>query len=451
MKRGRVSWVSDLGDESGGEVLSGKVARGFRFVYPAQGIRLAVQIGGTIILARLIGPEAFGLVAMVLVVSGFLEVFRDAGLAQATVQRRQLAPEQVSTLFWVNSGVCLLLAAGLAGLAPLVAWIYGEPRLTTLTLAMAVPLAVEGLCLQHRALLQRSMQFGRIALAESVAAIGGLLVAVVAAKAGAGYWSLVLQRIVVAVIQVALIWILSGWIPGRFRRNLGVRPMLSFGLRLSGFNLLNFFSRNADKFLIGRFVGADALGQYSRAYSLMLLPISQINAPLASVLTPALARLQSDPEAFARVFLRTFRVLAWVTVPAIGVAAASGAHLLAFLLGPGWELAGSAFQMLAVASLFQPLTNICGVVLIATGRTDQLLRWGKVSSVVLVGAFLVGLPWGVIGVATAYAVAIHCLLPYFLRLVFSDQWLTPRAVARAAAGPAALAACLAFALLALLP
>lgn len=349
---------------------------------------------------------------MVVVLVNFVGLFQDAGLAQATVQRPSISHAQISTLFWLNFALTLFLGSLIAALAPVIVWVYGEPRLFGLSLLLAMPVAVSGLWLQHRALLQRHMRFVAIARVEVLSSALGVAVGVFAALAGAGYWALAYMALATSLAATLAYWSETRWRPGRPRRDTGVRPMLRFGANLTGFNFVNYFARNADNFLIGKFIGTAALGQYSRAYSLMVMPLAQINGPLGSALLPALSALQSDAVGFRRLYLKYLTWIAWLTLIPIAAAAYFGAELVRFLLGPEWALAGQIFEWLAVASFLQPVTHYNSLLFISLGRTRQMLLWGVVSSASIVLGFALSVTQGVLTLAMVYAWVVVgiCLL-----------------------------------------
>ena len=231
--------------------------RGGAATVSAQFIRsFVIALASTAILARLLTPEDFGLLAMVAGFTNFLARFKDLGLAMATVQRKEINQGQVSTLFWVNAGLGILVTLLTAAVAPLVAWFYGEPRLVTIMLALAVAFVFGGLMVQHQALLQRQMKFTALAVVQIASTAIGAIAGVVTALFGAGYWALVIMQLVAAVVMALGMWLVCGWRPGRPMRGVGVRSMLAFGGNLTGANLLAYLIRNLDNILIGWCWGA---------------------------------------------------------------------------------------------------------------------------------------------------------------------------------------------------
>lgn len=383
--------------------------RGVGVTLAAQLAKLGLQTGTIILLGRLLLPADFGLVAMVAVVINFISLFKDAGLAQATVQRDTISHAQISSLFWLNT----LLSVGLAGLvvasAPLLVWVFDEPRLLSLTMVLAIPLILSGVSLQHRALLQRNMRFTDIARAEVLGMAFGGAIGVLFALWGFGFWSLAFMQIANMAVFSLLVWTLAAWRPGRIVRGSGILDMLRFGLNLSGFSFLNYLSRNADKFLLGKAAGISALGQYSLAYRLLLLPIIQINGPVASVLLPALSRLRTDPVAYEALYLRYTRWIAWSTVVPIASATLWGESIIVWILGEPWREAGQLFEILAIAAMLQPISNLVGLLFTSAGKTREMLYWGIFATGITVSGFLIAFPYGPVGMAISYAITSSLL------------------------------------------
>tara|TARA_B110000503_G_scaffold143688_1_gene247046 strand:+ start:1211 stop:2584 length:1374 start_codon:yes stop_codon:yes gene_type:complete len=372
----------------------------------AQASRFLIQLLSTVALARLLIPSDFGLLAMATVLVNFVSIIKDFGLSQATVQRRQISSQQISSLFWINVGISTGLALLIALSGPLIAWVYDETRLTLVVISLSVPIVISGFGLQHRALLQRNMRFTELAIIDTSALALGVLAGIFSAWIGLGLWALVIMQVVNSMIATALVVIRVNWVPQFRYPDSESMEMLRFGLNLSLSNLLNYLSRNTDTFLIGRYLGADALGQYSRAYALLIAPISQLTAPLSIVFLPALSRLKEEPKRFSELYLSLVRWVNLLTAPSAVLLAFFGSNLTVLLLGKNWHEAGDIFEVLAITAIFQPLGNLCGLMLVALGQTDRILKWTLFSSVLIVGSFFAGISFGAIGVAAFYSFAI---------------------------------------------
>jgi O-antigen/teichoic acid export membrane protein len=340
----------------------------------------------------------------VAVVSGLLGVFRDGGLATATVQKDEVTRAQVSNLFWCGLVIGAVCALMMLVLAPVLAWAFREPRLVGITFALAAPFLLSSLTVQHHALLARQMRFSALAAVEMISLLVGIGVGVAMAMKGFGYWALVGIAIASALASaVAYLWAMP-WVPSRPKRGAGIRPMLRFGGFLTGSTFLNYTFRNADNALIGWYWGAGPLGLYTKAYGLLMLPIIQVNSPMSGVAVPALSRLRAEPDRFRRTFLGAYTILASAILPIVGMSAAFAQEIVLLVLGPGWQPSVLLFQLLAPAALLGALLNPFGWIFISTGRPDRQMRFGILWSLLIVGSFAVGLPFGPSGVAIGYSV-----------------------------------------------
>lgn len=364
-----------------------------------------IQLISTLVLARLLVPFDFGLLAMVATLVAFVGLFGDFGLTQAVVQARHVSQRQATGLFWFSVAVAVVLSLGMALLAPVIAWLYGQPELISITLVFAVVVFVNSLGTTPRALLSRHMAFRWIVMGEVIAGITGMLVAFGVALAGGGYWALVAIPVTRAAIETPYLWMQLSWRPRRPQRSTGILPLLDFGAKLSASNVATFFNRHSDDVLIGWRWGPGALGQYAAAYRVLMLPLTQISAPVSRIALPALARLRDDAERYRAAYLRILRVLASVTSPLMGFAAVTSRWVIEVLLGPGWEEAAEILMWLAMAGIVQPLTNSTGWLFLSQRRLGEHLRWSVTSAVLAVASFVIGLPFGAVGVAAAYAVS----------------------------------------------
>lgn len=406
------------------EDLKGRSIRGGAVTLGAHSIKFALSLMSMVVLARLLTPADFGLVAMVTSLTGFVAMFKDAGLSMATVQREEINHAQVSTLFWINVALSLILMCLVGALAPVVAWFYDEPELVRVTLAIAATFIIGGLTPQHMALLKRQMRFTAMAGKDIAAMTAGVAVGITLARLGAGYWALIAMAATSALVDASLAWVLTGWIPGLPRRGTGVRPMLAFGGNLTAAKFINYFSRSADNVLVGWFWGAGALGVYAKAYALMTLPISKVLEPLGSIAVPALSRLQHQPSRYRNYYFTALSALAWITMPLMAVMAVSAEPLILIMLGPQWEATIPIFRILAVAGILQPIYSTVRWIFQSNGNGRGLLRLLGALAPLFIVSFLVGLPFGPSGVALAYTIVFLAALPFVFHYTFRGTPLT---------------------------
>jgi O-antigen/teichoic acid export membrane protein len=323
----------------------------------AQGAKFFLNLVSTMILARLLTPRDFGLVAMVTTITVFLRVFKDAGLSIATVQRERITHAQVSNLFWVNVAVSVLGSLIMAAAAPFIARFYHNPRLIGITLILSTTFIISGSTVQHQALLKRQMRFKALALIEVGSMAVGVFVGVVMATLGYGYWSLVGSSLSMEISGLLLTWSVSRWRPALPTRRSGIGPLLSFGAHRTAGDLLAALAGGTDILLIGRFYGAASVGLYSRASVLLARPLQQFLGPINAVFIPALSRLQSQPERYRSTFLHLYEVIALTAFFSAGLLLALAQPLTLVLLGPKWGQAAVIFAGFTVAALSIPLTN----------------------------------------------------------------------------------------------
>jgi PST family polysaccharide transporter len=391
--------------------LKSRTARGGALTLASQAMRFAISMSATVIMARLLTPSDYGLIGMVAVVTGFVTLFKDMGLSAATVQKEEVTASQISTLFWINVGLSVAVMLLTALLAPAVAWFYGEPRLTLITVGYAAGFIFSGLAAQHEALLRRQMRFGAMASLEILSLGAGLAVAIVMASRGAGYWALVANQLVMGGVYAVAVWIVCGWRPGRPSRSAGVRQMLAFGGNLTGFNIVNYLGTNFDNLLVGRFWGAQQLGFYAKAYQLLLLPIDQINSPVATVAVPALSRMTDAPDRYRRAYLRILEKLTIITMPLSAFMIVMSDWLVRLALGPQWGETARVFMILGFAAYILPVLNSTGWLFMTQGRTREMLRWGFIDVTMKVLSVVAGLPWGATGVAVCIVIRMYVQAP----------------------------------------
>jgi O-antigen/teichoic acid export membrane protein len=388
--------------------LKNRSIRGTFMFVGARGLNTLIQIGSTIILARLITPKDYGLVAMVFVGLDLLMNFRDAGLSTATVQRKNINQAQISTLFWINTLLGLLLATIMSFLAPAFAWFYQEPKLRAITLSIAIIFIFDGLTVQHRALLQRQMHYHKLAFIQIFSQTSGKIAAIVMASQGFGYWSLVAMPVSTSFFRLTLAWFFSNWVPSFPKKAKNIRDMLAFGMHLTGANFISFFSQQLDNILIGRFCGPVLLGLYSKSYNLVSMPSKFIAWPMDDVLIPSLSVLQDSPEKYRLFFRRALEKLNFFGQPITVFLIVAAEEVILVLLGNQWKEAIPIFRRLGLWG-FCMITQTGGyIILISLNKTGRLLKWEFYKTIIQIIAVIFGLHWGAIGIATA--IFLSCLL-----------------------------------------
>jgi O-antigen/teichoic acid export membrane protein len=395
-----------------GGSLRGPVMRGLGWKVSSQVFTQVSRIVVALILARLLSPHDFGLASMVFVFSALILIFSDLSLGAALVQRARLGERDRSTVFWTSFSAGIIFCLVGVGLAGPVAAFYGEPAVKPLFIAMSLGFIPVSLATTQSALLTREMNFRALEVRTMIATAAGAAIGISAAVRGYGAWALIAQQLATGVAGTALIWIVSPWRPRLVFSLASLKDLGGFGLNLFVARLLFYLNRNVDNLLIGRFLGAAPLGAYALAYNVMLLPLNRLSSPIQSVLFPALSQIQDQPERIADIWFRVTRVVAAVTVPAMLGLIVVAPDAIPLLIGAKWAAAVPVIQILAWVGMLQSLATLHSKVLTALDKTGTLVRFSAVGFVVNITAFVLGLRWGIVGVATAYALASTFLVPF---------------------------------------
>lgn len=393
-----------------------------------------------IVLARLLPPRDFGLIGMVTVLTGFVAIFSDLGFSQSLIQAERVSDDDSTTVFWSNLVLGSLICGALIVGAPVVADFYDQPPLRDLTIVLAASFVLGPLGSVANALLIRGLRFQALAVADTAAFVASTAVGLGAAFAGYGVWALVAQTLVKTGATSALVWWMARWAPNGSFRWSSVQKLSKFSLNLTGFTLVNYWARQGDDILIGKFLGASPLGLYSRAYQTMMLPVQEISGVLSRVMFPVLSTLQGDHAAFRRTYLTTIGLISLLTFPIMTLVGTAARPLIETLYGQSWEGAIHAMAVLAPAGAFQSIGTTVGWIYLATGRTDVMMKWGLFGSTCLIISIVIGVWLGsILTVAASYTVCVLVLAVPQMWVAGSLISLSPRRILGAAAWPAAFA------------
>jgi O-antigen/teichoic acid export membrane protein len=291
-----------------------RVMRGFGWVGAMQIVLQITRTIGAIAVARLLAPEQYGLAMLALVFASLVLVFSDLAFGAALVQRKQISEDDRCTAFWITVGSGVLFTVLGVLLSGAVASLYGQPRVAGLLAALSASFLLTALGATQQSLLLREMSFKKTEILGLAGALAGTVAAVVLAALGTGAWAIIGQQLVTATLTSALMWRASSWRPQlRFSRA-SLMDLGGFSAFLVGHRLLYYVHQNADRFIIGRFLGAPALGSYAVAYNVMLQPVARIASPVQRVLAPAFARMQDEPERIAAAWARAARLVGMLAV-----------------------------------------------------------------------------------------------------------------------------------------
>lgn len=379
--------------------LERKAARGALVTTGGQLARLAIQTAGIVVLARLLTPEDYGLVAMVGVMITLGEIFREFGLGAAAIQAPSVSKGQRDNLFWANTGLGFLLFLLTMLLAVPLAGFFSEPAVVDIARAMAIVFVLNGAATQYRAHLTRHMRF----LSQTTAELAGQIVG---------------QSLATLLLLVAS----ARWLPGWYDRSADMKPFWRFGVHLLGSQLVSYGGSNADTMILGYRLGPTELGLYDRAYRLVMVPLAQMRAPTTTVALPLFSRLVDDRQRYDRALLAGQVALGYVLVPAVVLIAAASEPIVQLFLGAQWQEVAPIMAFLAIAGALQLLSYVGYWVYVSRGLTKELFQYSLISAGVRVLFIVVGSQWGSVGVAAGVALATALLWPLSL------WWLSRRTV-----------------------
>lgn len=398
--------------EAEGGNLAGRAASGAIVTIASQIGRIGLQMASVVVLARLLSPDDFGLLAIVLAIIGFGEIFRDFGLSQAAIQAATLSKSQSSNIFWINTGIGAILTALLAALAQPLSLAIGDDRLFGVALVLSPVFLLNGLAAQYRADLNRNLRFKELAFSDLAPAALALGLSVSAALAGWGYWSLVVNQLTVGLLTLCLLLAICRWLPKRYDKYASVRSLVNFGGNLLGVQTLVYISRNVDKAIIAGSLGVTHLGIYDRAYQLIMMPLNQINAPANRVALPVLSKIASDTKRYNLYLVRGQTAMLHTLTALFGLTTALAPVLIPFVLGAQWQQAVPIYQALALAGFSQGAGYVTYWVFLSKALTRSNLWYTLHTRPIIIMAIFLGSLWGVNGIAWGYSIALFVLWPW---------------------------------------
>jgi PST family polysaccharide transporter len=401
--------------------IGGAVHSGVKWKVITQVVSECSRVLVALVLARLLTPSEYGLAGMAMVCVGFASQFTDPALGTALVQRRHITEDDRSTVFWTTLAVGLVATVICIAISGLVADLFGQPQVQQLFAVVSVSLVISGLSVTQLSLFTRALAYRSIEIREIVATVVAAGCALAVAFAGGGPWAIITNYLVFASASTLLVWLMSDWRPHFIFSRASLRDLGGFGLGIFGARIMSWGNSSMDNVLVGRYLGPGPLGSYALAYNIMYVPITRVSLPLASVFSPAYARMQHDPDRLRNAWLRSKTLISSLLAPAFAVTIVVAPDLVPVVFGSKWHAAIVPIQLLCLAGLAQTLVGLHWSVLTALKKPGTLLKVNVIVTVVTIAAFIAGLPFGIVGVAGFYALARWVLVPI-------DTYLTTRAV-----------------------
>lgn len=391
--------------------------KGLKWSALAQVSRQIFQYLTTIILVGLISPNDFGLMAMAMVVIGLLDMFKDLGTSSAIIKEENPSSELKCSIFWVNISFGLIIFAIIYFTSPFIAEFFNSERVSPVLQLLSLSFLIAGFSVQQKALLEKELSFQKLSLIELFSSAVAFSIAVYLAFAGFGVWSLVWQVITSTFLNTVLIWIFSNWRPQFIFSFSELRKITAYSSNLMGFNIINHFARNGDYFLIGKYLGDHLLGHYYLAYRIMLYPVQNITLVISRVIFPAFSKIQHQNERLRDAYVSITNSIALITFPMMAGLAFVSFNFTQAFFSESWDtiLVANVIIILAPVGALQSIMSTVGIIYQVKGKTDWMFKWGLFSAIVTLVGFIIGLKWGIIGVAISYLVTnLLMILPVFL-------------------------------------
>ena len=404
------------------EKLKERTARSFASNLATKISGVVIQMVTMLVLARLLTPGDFGLVGMVMPLIAIFTIFGGLGLSNAVLQKEEITREQLSALFYLNVFVSLGVAAATFAAAPLLAAFYKAPEVIPITAIFCTVIVTSGISILQMNLLQRSMRFDILLIAEVTSQLISSGIAIWMAMTGWGYLALAWRAATQPVIFTVIIWSFSDWFPGRPVWDGETTWMMKFGAYSTGFSLLNSLGRQMDNVLIGWRYGQVELGPYALAYRLFFVPVQIVTQPIGAVMITSLSRLRDEPERMERWYLLVLRILALCAFPPLFMAAVCAKDLVDVVVGSQWSAVTPIIRwLLPVGAIHVTYTTI-GWLMVVTGRADRQFRWSLLTVPLCILSFVIGLPWKAEGVAIAYVITnVLLFIPGFMYGIYGTN------------------------------
>lgn len=364
-----------------------------------------------LLLARLLTPETFGLIALANVFLAFMQIFLEQGFAKALIQREQLEPEHLDAAFWSQVGCGVLLTTITFFSAGLVAEFFTQPKLIPILQCLSSLFVISSLSQVHNALLTRKFAFKVIAMRSLLGTVISGIVGISMAFAGYGVWSLVTLNITSELVSLLVMWSAVDWRPKWQFSQKHFQDLFGFGVHVLAVKFIQFFDKRSDNLLIGYFLGEAALGYYAIAYRILevmtQLSINTIN----KVALPTFSRLQAEPERFRQLFYKTTQFTSLIAFPTYLGVAVFAPELIVTLFGKQWIPATGAMQILSLEGIVLSVSLFHKSVFMSMGKPSWSMKIGLVNATANMIACLIAVRWGIIAVAIAYVISSYLVFP----------------------------------------
>ncbi len=410
--------------------LTSKVIKGFSWVGGTRIVTKLFSFSTTIFLARLLTPEDFGLMAMAMVFIGLGDHLNQLGISAAIVQADKIDDHDLSTLLWLMLGINGVLLLGIAAAAPYIASFYQRPELTPIVLTLSMAFVASGIRIVPEAVLTKELEFDKLSKAEIAGSLTAMVIGPMLALMGFRVWALVAAILLNHTVVSAVVWWYRPILPLGFIDLHRIRRFLGFGLYVTGSRILWYVYSQSDRLLIGKLLGAGALGIYQMTLTLVDVAVSNVSTIANTVSYPAYAKVQKETQRLREHFLSVTKYVAMVSFPALAGLIVVREDFVLVILSEKWQSMLSVLTILAVVAMARSIGTLITPLLNAIGRPDLNFLLSLVNVVVFPAAFLFSVQWGIVGVATAWLVLYPTVYGIYLLLNCARFGLTLRIYAK---------------------
>ncbi|WP_167604638.1 MOP flippase family protein [Maribellus sediminis] len=359
----------------------------------------------SIILARLLSPDDFGMFAMITVFSNFGLLFNDFGFGHALIYKKETTKQDFDTVFILNVWLGVLLSIVFYFLAPLISDFYGEPRLENLTKAFSVVFVLQSVGLVNMVELKKKIDFKRVAIIENISLLLSSICAIILAFLNFGVWSLIARNLMNMILRTILVFFVSSYRPGFSFTLTVVKKLWKYSASVSVNGFLTYWMRNLDNLMIGKMIGQQSLGVYNMAYQIMLFPIRNISNVIKDVLFPSFSSINNDINRIREVYLKVIQTIALVAFPLLAGVSVLSDLFVYLVLGEKWESMIPVLSLLSLVAIPQSVFTVNGTIYLNTGRPDIALKLNMIGLPLYALSFYFGLKLnGIIGLVHAYIV-----------------------------------------------
>lgn len=409
-----------------GKTFKDQTVSGIKWNLLNQVITQVVNLGISVLLMRLILPKEFGLLGMVVFFTGILNVLSDFGLSSSLIYKKDTDDLDKHTLFWTNLALGVFLTLLLSSCSHLIANFYDEPRLVNITILLSLTFSIQALGGVQQSLFKKDLNFKNLFIVNTSAIVISGSCAIYMAYHDFGIWALISQQLITVLISTISIWIMSDYRPTMAFSLEKLKIHLNYGVSLFGNNIFSYLSRNADNFLIGKLLGAEPLGFYSKAYSLMMLPVSRLSGVIGTVLFPSFSRIQDEKDRIRHIYLKINRVVAFITFPLMGMLFVVADPFVRIVFGENWVPMISVLKVFSIIGALQSIGTFVGTIFLSQGATKLFFKINLFTGILVILSFVIGVQYSIAAVANCYMVAVLLVtVPQYHfagRLINSSAW-----------------------------